>query len=874
MAKIQHLLNKIRTAIYGKEVRGSLADGLEAINKETEDATEVAVNVEQRQDAVEQQFDDVLNEWTSDKPISNEETIAARTNRNTGENHQTLGQRLDAENKKVSAQLADNKQLINKNRNDIGDLGTFVEGELSNLKEYTDLELDKRATKTQVSEELNKKADEKYVNVEVEKVRKEIADIVTTPADGVNQQEIINAREGKKSLGANMREIRKRTNASLQNVMKNGDFKEDNLNNFGVFYGNMRLSKFEDDVDDYHSVVLTSNGSSDYFGASIYQTLQSQIPQLDKWYVKARMRAVEDVHDLTIGVRGIKGIKHPVSENAGSVKKGVWYDVSYLFDPEKEHNLTGEFRVFACGIYPSGQNTSGKRVEVDNILAINLTKFFGYGNEPTKDQMDKLLENYPYRYFDEESDAGNLSSANLKEMISHKREIERMSNELEIINNSSLKNGIDNGNFENENGGKWRTESGTTWEISNNTMKIIGLGTSTIPRISQETPFVFRPGKIVYIRFLGRVTSQSCERLGIATYSDVAGNTIQYAFFNDFKVNEQKVFSATVTMPEEGKGNIRVQVRAQYPDATSSDGNSVEVQKVLAIDLTETFGAGSEPTKEQMDEIINNLPNQWFDDRAKVADVQKSFMSYVFNKKDKGGAGLKRPLIAITFDDGFRSDIDLVYPEFKQRGITGTSYIWTDRTDNYAGAMNPDDLIKLKLNGWGIECHTRDHLRLAELSDQEIHEQFQAVNQDFERYGLPLPQHHALPFGSGGNVKRVQDIVMQYRKSCRNIHSNSSGIYNDWDTIDFSALNARSADITDANPHVVDLRKSDIDLTIEKNGILILIVHKVSLETNGQYEAKLEHLLSVVDYAIEKGMKFVTLDEMYERVKEYQNVVN
>src|SRR5690606_14879874 len=146
--------------------------------------------------------------------------------------------------------------------------------------------------------------------------------------------------------------------------------------------------------------------------------------------------------------------------------------------------------------------------------------------------------------------------------------------------------------------------------------------------------------------------------------------------------------------------------------------------------------------------------------------------------------------------------------------------------------MNPDDLIKLKLNGWGIECHTRDHLRLGELSDQEIHEQFQAVNQDFERYGLPLPQHHALPFGSGGNVKRVQDIVMQYRKSCRNIQSNSSGIYNYWDTIDFSALNARSADITDANPHVVDLRKSDIDLTVEENGILILIVHKVLLESS------------------------------------------
>src|SRR5690625_51679 len=112
MADIRHLLDKIRKAIYGKEVRGSLADGLEAVNNEVKDATEVAVNVEQRQDAVEQQFDDVLNEWTGDQPISNEETIAARTNRNTGENWTTIGQRMDEENKKVTEQLAETMNYL------------------------------------------------------------------------------------------------------------------------------------------------------------------------------------------------------------------------------------------------------------------------------------------------------------------------------------------------------------------------------------------------------------------------------------------------------------------------------------------------------------------------------------------------------------------------------------------------------------------------------------------------------------------------------------------------------------------------------------------------------------------------------------------
>lgn len=113
MADIKKELNDIKNAVYGREVRGSIHDGIKKINEESEGSRQIANSIEQRQDAVEQQFDDVLNEWTSDKPISNEETIAARTNRNTGENHQTLGQRLDAENRKVNAQLADNVLEIN-----------------------------------------------------------------------------------------------------------------------------------------------------------------------------------------------------------------------------------------------------------------------------------------------------------------------------------------------------------------------------------------------------------------------------------------------------------------------------------------------------------------------------------------------------------------------------------------------------------------------------------------------------------------------------------------------------------------------------------------------------------------------------------------
>ena len=53
MANISGILEKIREAIYGKEVRGSLADGLEAINNETENTTI-------RQKKLETTFNDLI----------------------------------------------------------------------------------------------------------------------------------------------------------------------------------------------------------------------------------------------------------------------------------------------------------------------------------------------------------------------------------------------------------------------------------------------------------------------------------------------------------------------------------------------------------------------------------------------------------------------------------------------------------------------------------------------------------------------------------------------------------------------------------------------------------------------------------------------
>ena len=90
---IQQKADYIRTRKQGSEVRESLASGLEAMSSDV-------VENKSRQNTVEDQFQQVIDETTDKDVISAPEIIAARN----GEPN--LKSRLDKEHQQVTAQLA------------------------------------------------------------------------------------------------------------------------------------------------------------------------------------------------------------------------------------------------------------------------------------------------------------------------------------------------------------------------------------------------------------------------------------------------------------------------------------------------------------------------------------------------------------------------------------------------------------------------------------------------------------------------------------------------------------------------------------------------------------------------------------------------
>ncbi len=83
MAKIQQYLDNIKNALFGREVRGSIHDGIEAINKEVERTT-----------AKQEHLDATFNQLIINEGNSNAEIVAARVNKNNIQ-FPTLGDRLN-----------------------------------------------------------------------------------------------------------------------------------------------------------------------------------------------------------------------------------------------------------------------------------------------------------------------------------------------------------------------------------------------------------------------------------------------------------------------------------------------------------------------------------------------------------------------------------------------------------------------------------------------------------------------------------------------------------------------------------------------------------------------------------------------------------
>jgi peptidoglycan/xylan/chitin deacetylase (PgdA/CDA1 family) len=120
--------------------------------------------------------------------------------------------------------------------------------------------------------------------------------------------------------------------------------------------------------------------------------------------------------------------------------------------------------------------------------------------------------------------------------------------------------------------------------------------------------------------------------------------------------------------------------------------------------------------------------------------VRKGFRAVTFEQLMAGDAD--RRSLAVTFDDGYRSVLELGMPVMAELGIPGTIFVPTDfvgsdepmswpGVEQWADTSDRDELLclgweqlrELEEAGWEVGSHTRSHPRLTSLEDDELREE-------------------------------------------------------------------------------------------------------------------------------------------------------
>jgi peptidoglycan/xylan/chitin deacetylase (PgdA/CDA1 family) len=131
------------------------------------------------------------------------------------------------------------------------------------------------------------------------------------------------------------------------------------------------------------------------------------------------------------------------------------------------------------------------------------------------------------------------------------------------------------------------------------------------------------------------------------------------------------------------------------------------------------------------------------------------------------GRQLPLKIVVLTFDDGYKSFVELAYPILNDLGFTATLFIYTDYVASGANALDWEDLKRLADNGVAMGAHSKSHGDLRRRPGESPEEYARRMQTElaeplalFQRRIGRTPHVLAYPYGSHDD--QVQDKVREY----------------------------------------------------------------------------------------------------------------
>lgn len=755
-------IHDIQNAEVGVKVRGALAAGVKKSFDISKSAKQIAEETSAKQNALEQQFDDQIANMTLEDP-SSAELIAARTNAKTGENWSTIGRRLDDEHERLLSQLVQTAQDLD-----------------SKKANFDDLIVTERR---------------------IDEVAQRIDQIITTPADDVSAQEIIDARQGEPSLGANLTQIKKRLgllNTTFTNFVVNGNFETGE-----GWTANSAINTVEN-----NTLINTGNGAGRI--PFVRRTTGIALDTIKKVYIKAK---VQVTNSYATHIRF--GAVNSQNEFIGGVDFNYtpweWHDISLVVTTKE--NDSGNLGIIIQHYYPDAETANGKSIKVQYVLGINLTEVFGLGYEPTKEDMDAMLDHFQNRWFDGTIGAEKTQIPIFQYMLNSSDipfKIETVNQEITKIKQDIAS--VKSLDLNDHNKEIWFDFENELWQ-----------------------PFI--EGQVTVDTENVRFGSQGMKLTKIDSNAVYAERTFNYIdlsnkliIFSIFIENIDKIDIIRFSLRVGGTNWVNSLVEEHHIDTFRRDlQNGWNYFVINSVNLAPTGTA----TYDQINSV-SGIRISLSGNTEIGASITVDSVFLVDKPKQK-------PIFTITFDDGCASDYTIARKIMSKYGYLGTSYIIPSvlGTGRYLTIEQVRTLYEM---GWDISNHGYIS-KMLNVTDEE--EWLEDINKGYEwlmNNGFTRSAHH-LAYPGGYNTKNIHLPVSKNHKSAR-LNIGTAETIPASNMYQLHALNGAAS---------MSYVKSNIDKTISRGQWLILMFHEISDEpaTPGT-DCTPEHFEEIIRYLYEK----------------------
>lgn len=565
-----------------------------------------------------------------------------------------------------------------------------------------------------------------------------------------------------------------------------------------------------------------------------------------KYYIRAHAYISSYTSgDIAIGVIN-NGIANALGKFDTTVN-GSWQKKDLIFTPTA---TSSTIRVGGVEGVPSSFTAY-----FDGVIVLDLTEIFGVGKELSLEEVDSLLNSYGVWFDGIASQNKNMLKHNLDLSILNQRSItenkivvDETSAKLDTLLTTTLTmpatNLIKNGDF--ANGDHWTSVGAQTILYVGNECKLIAASTSA--RIHQQLTF---PSENLIYR--AALVKSSSNLVGVGQTTSILkahSGSGQYERLSFTSVPTGAYFSIV--------------------DKRTSGWDEICIKYAIALDLTFIFGAGNEPTTEQMDIILEQYENNWFNGSVNPLISYKKMFEYlssdikkledevnniVVGETNAVVGFIDNPLpadftgqamVTLSYDDGIRNNYDLALPLHEKHGIPATFNVISSRFDD--PYFFSEEVVK-NCNDRGVEIASHSHFHdnnFISKTDEEIHfECSESIRLLNAAVGGNVVETIAIPFSQYD--ERVKAIVQQYFKGVRVF----SGVQNDIPPTDRYWL--KSA-IAVGNTTTFPLIQYAIDTAVANNQWCIIMLHGISnAQTKGQYEISQKLLDQTLAYINQIG---------------------